>query len=93
MKSEAITVVVFSRIQLERQFNSWEYGSYTSENNHIFLECLVGQISYRSNFQDARCAGSCGGSGSNYEKLAGNQSNSIPVSLSFLTPHLLFKLL
>ena len=47
MKSEAITVVVFSRIQLERQFNSWEYGSYTSENSRIFLECLVGQISLK----------------------------------------------
>ena len=47
MKSEAITVVVYSRIQRERQLNSWEYGSYTSENSRIFLECLVGQISLK----------------------------------------------
>ena len=45
MKSEAITVVVFSRIQREQQLDSREYGSYTSENSRIFRECLVGQIS------------------------------------------------
>ena len=47
MKSDAITVVVFSRIQREQQLDSREYGSYTSENSHIFRECLVGQISHK----------------------------------------------
>ena len=45
MKTDAITVVVFSRIQREQQLNSHEYGLYTNENSRIFRECLVGQIS------------------------------------------------
>ena len=45
MKSEAITVVVFSRFQHEQQLDSREFGSFTSENSRIFRECPVGQIS------------------------------------------------
>ena len=45
MKSDAITMVVFSHIEREQQLDFREYGSYKSENSRIFRECLVGQIS------------------------------------------------
>ena len=41
MKSDAITVVVFSRIQREQQLDSREYGSYTKESSRIFQDRIM----------------------------------------------------